>query len=304
MVLKVVREQLFSLEEQYHGFIEHVARFETLTLPTCPVCGSELTAKCSAGIIGRTLALTTVTSKFKLTGYTRPAAFYCRDCGTLFEADGTIVRPGSRANMSGPTERERIAEAAIRQVLDGIPYAKAAWQWDLSRWVDDFLGDALGLESGDSSEATLAERYRRALTDSWVDGADSQRAREEAFWLRADLDAAISEPTARGLAEHGNQFEMVVGLWYLSNHHPDAPSPAHYAAHHPSASVRWAAEAAIAIIDNWGREWVWNRPGHGLAHRPCWTGEHDRHDFDWQLESENAARRGSAEGGFEDVRLG
>ncbi len=84
-MLKGPVEKLKKLEADYPGILETVLRFEAMEIPSCFYCKSGDTALVQAGIIGRTIALTGITTKFKLVASQegRPA-YYCNNCRRYF----------------------------------------------------------------------------------------------------------------------------------------------------------------------------------------------------------------------------
>lgn len=89
-MLKVDQKTLDEMESQHKGIIEQIMRFENAVLPQCPHCLSENTADVQVGVIGRTIYITTATSKFYLIlNGPKPGQYYCNDCKQYFgEVEG------------------------------------------------------------------------------------------------------------------------------------------------------------------------------------------------------------------------
>lgn len=84
-MLKVTNEDLDRLEESYSGLRETVLRFESAETPLCPRCSSADTASVQVGLIGRTIALATATSKVRLIpNQTDEGEWFCNHCEHYF----------------------------------------------------------------------------------------------------------------------------------------------------------------------------------------------------------------------------
>lgn len=84
-MLRTKPEQLNSLEKAYPGIKDTILRFENANLPPCPHCGSEDTADVQVGIIGRTIAICSATTKFKLIpNGPRLGTYFCNACNRFF----------------------------------------------------------------------------------------------------------------------------------------------------------------------------------------------------------------------------
>lgn len=78
-------ESIRQAEAMYPGFRKTLAYYESLKLPPCPTCGSTHTAKVSAGLVGRNIALAGATTKMKLVPNGHPADFHCGACDQFFD---------------------------------------------------------------------------------------------------------------------------------------------------------------------------------------------------------------------------
>lgn len=86
MSLKVDTETLERLERQYPGIGESIRARESTPLPPCTRCGSTDTAEVGCGIVGRSVAFATATTRFTLLANgPRPGAYYCNSCGEFFD---------------------------------------------------------------------------------------------------------------------------------------------------------------------------------------------------------------------------
>lgn len=84
-MLKASREVIDSMETQYPGISKTIQYFENLDIPPCPKCGSEDTAIVQVGIIGRTIYIASVTTKFALRpNGPVPGKYYCNSCSKYF----------------------------------------------------------------------------------------------------------------------------------------------------------------------------------------------------------------------------
>ena len=95
-MLLVTAEEIQRMEERYPGISEQIHRFEQAELPSCTTCGSDDTSSVQCGVIGRTISISTATTKFKLIPNkptTGPSVgdYYCRSCETNFDVP---VEPG------------------------------------------------------------------------------------------------------------------------------------------------------------------------------------------------------------------
>jgi len=85
-MIKISKEDLEQMESQHPGIIEQIMSFENAQLPTCTHCGSEKTADVQVGIIGRTIYITTATTKFHLIpNGPRPGRYFCNQCRKFFD---------------------------------------------------------------------------------------------------------------------------------------------------------------------------------------------------------------------------
>ena len=83
-MLKVDEPWLGKVEAVYPGFREMVHQWEAMELPPCPQCGSDDTAKVSAGLVGRSIHLAAATTKIRLLPNGHPADYYCNQCKCYF----------------------------------------------------------------------------------------------------------------------------------------------------------------------------------------------------------------------------
>jgi DNA-directed RNA polymerase subunit RPC12/RpoP len=83
-MLRVSRTWIDAVDEEYTGFSESVERWEASQLPRCPHCGSDETAKVSAGLVGRSIRLAAATTKIRLLANGHPADYYCNRCKSYF----------------------------------------------------------------------------------------------------------------------------------------------------------------------------------------------------------------------------
>lgn len=91
-MVRATSEWMRAAEVAYPGLTEHIEALESLTLPGCPKCGSEESARAACGIVGRSITLAAATTKIRLvsTG-PPPAKFYCNACAQFF---GDPDQPG------------------------------------------------------------------------------------------------------------------------------------------------------------------------------------------------------------------
>ena len=92
-LIRKTEHEIKQLESQYPGITEQIWRFEQSDLPACPVCGSSDTASVQVGIIGRTIAIGSATTKVHLMGNVNDEGIYfCNDCRKQF---GPTKRTGA-----------------------------------------------------------------------------------------------------------------------------------------------------------------------------------------------------------------
>lgn len=88
-MLNFGNRDLDELEERYPGIGKTIERFEAAELPDCTRCGSGNSADVQVGVIGRTIALSAATTKFKLVANgPKPGTYFCNDCGEFFGDPG------------------------------------------------------------------------------------------------------------------------------------------------------------------------------------------------------------------------
>jgi len=84
-MLKIDTAALDRMEQQHPGIREEVRLREEAVLPACSRCGSANTAKVECGIIGRTICLSSATTKFKLIpNPPMPGRYFCNECEEFF----------------------------------------------------------------------------------------------------------------------------------------------------------------------------------------------------------------------------
>lgn len=83
-MLTLGSEDLDRLESQHPGIAESIRRFEAADLPPCPKCKSSETASVQVGIVGRSIAIASATTKFHLRPNGRPGNYFCSSCGQYF----------------------------------------------------------------------------------------------------------------------------------------------------------------------------------------------------------------------------
>ena len=92
-MLKVDQEWIDRVDAQRPGFRETVERWDAADLPPCPSCGSDDTARVSAGLVGRSIHLAAATTKIRLLPNGHPADYYCNQCQSYFNGpDGGHVK--------------------------------------------------------------------------------------------------------------------------------------------------------------------------------------------------------------------
>ncbi len=84
-MLTVSPNELETLEERYPGIAEQIAAFEAKPLRPCPGCASDDTADVQVGVIGRTMAIATATTKYHLVPNSATGAFFCNSCKSFFD---------------------------------------------------------------------------------------------------------------------------------------------------------------------------------------------------------------------------
>ena len=85
-MLKIDRDTLEHLEEQSPGIRDSIRVLEARSLPSCPRCGSEDTASVACGVVGRTMALAAVATRFKLVANgPTPGNYFGNACGDFFD---------------------------------------------------------------------------------------------------------------------------------------------------------------------------------------------------------------------------
>jgi hypothetical protein len=95
-MLKIAPSELAKREKDHPGTVSSIKYFEEMRLPKCPKCKSANTALVQAGIIGRTIALCSATTKFHLTPNGGPGKYFCNDCGKFFDSQSEPAKESQR----------------------------------------------------------------------------------------------------------------------------------------------------------------------------------------------------------------
>ena len=78
--------ELAELERRHPGVLEQLRRFESAVLPACSHRGAAETADVQVGLIGRTVALASLTKKFKLVANgPKKGNYFCNACEEFFD---------------------------------------------------------------------------------------------------------------------------------------------------------------------------------------------------------------------------
>jgi transposase-like protein len=85
-MLKIKESEFEKYENRYPGIMQEIMAFEKMSIPQCPNCQSDNTAKVLGGIIGRVIHIAAATTKAKLNP-SKPGPYYCNHCQTYFKAD-------------------------------------------------------------------------------------------------------------------------------------------------------------------------------------------------------------------------
>jgi hypothetical protein len=85
-MLKLNKQAMEQIEDQFPGVTKQIMRFENATVPICSHCGSEATAEVNVGMTGRAMAIASGTSKFTIVpSGPKPGAYWCRACFQFFD---------------------------------------------------------------------------------------------------------------------------------------------------------------------------------------------------------------------------
>lgn len=85
MIKDDTKERWEKLEKDYPGITNNIRHFEEAELPLCINCGSSDTASVQIGVIGRTIAILGMTTKFFLIpNGPAPGKYFCRKCRQYF----------------------------------------------------------------------------------------------------------------------------------------------------------------------------------------------------------------------------
>ena len=85
-MLKPDKEALDQMKMTFPGMWKSILAREEAKCPTCPDCGSENTADAGYFVCGRTISLTTATTKFVLgPDDRRPGIYFCNTCEKFFD---------------------------------------------------------------------------------------------------------------------------------------------------------------------------------------------------------------------------
>lgn len=78
-------EGFAGYERNHPGITEQIWRFMQKTNPVCELCGSVDTAEVQIGVIGRTLAIQSATTRVKFIPWgPPPGQFFCNTCRGYF----------------------------------------------------------------------------------------------------------------------------------------------------------------------------------------------------------------------------
>jgi hypothetical protein len=88
-MLKIKPTALDDLEARHSGIRAQIMDFENAELPPCPHCGSTDTAQTSLGMLPRSLAIASATTKLKLIpNGPLPGRYACNACESFFGGPG------------------------------------------------------------------------------------------------------------------------------------------------------------------------------------------------------------------------
>ena len=145
-MLKQTKKQLAQWEKQYDGITKQIMQFEKAVLPLCPKCGSNNTADVQVGIIGRTMNISTATTKFRLIANgPKPGDYVCNDCNTFFDletASDEAQKPKAPGGFTLACPEDKSLDA-------------------FKRWIDDMVKALGGDESDDLTEEEWEEHWKK-----------------------------------------------------------------------------------------------------------------------------------------------
>lgn len=85
-MIKRTQEQINKTERNYPGFKKNLKAYENTPCPDCPQCKSSDTAFCSAGSVGRSMALAGATTRIRLhANGPFKGKFFCNACDQYFD---------------------------------------------------------------------------------------------------------------------------------------------------------------------------------------------------------------------------
>jgi hypothetical protein len=183
-----------DVERQYPGFRETVAYWEAQELPSCSRCGSQYTARVSAGLVGRSMRLSGATRKIHLIPNGHPADFWCNSCRRYFDSWGSVaIVEGLQVIVNRP-ERWRSGAVACF-VLVANP-SKKPLPWYLREL---HLLDGDGKRYDETDEATELGRVTSVATrvdpHSLIQGYVTFALPKEAYASKV-IHGHVSTPTA------------------------------------------------------------------------------------------------------------
>lgn len=85
-MLKMSASEIEMMEAEYPGIAKSIAAFEEETLPTCPRCQSNDTARVQVGVVGRSMHIAMATTKFKLVPNAASGHHFCNACSAHFDS--------------------------------------------------------------------------------------------------------------------------------------------------------------------------------------------------------------------------
>jgi len=116
-MIKITREQVDKTEHNYPGFKKSLDCYEETPCPSCPHCESSDTAFCSAGIVGRSMALASATTRIKLhANGPFKGEFFCNACKQYFD-NPDYHRPGMKVD---PPKESSPGEAINRALESSL----------------------------------------------------------------------------------------------------------------------------------------------------------------------------------------
>jgi len=131
------------MESQHPGITEQIEDFELMALPICPKCLSGDTAAVNVGVVGRTIDLAAVTTKFHLRANGKPGEYYCNACRSYFSLSGLLDPYPKRGRLYYDTGELRY-EGKYREISKdrhqphgrGVMYYKNGTTWQEGVFAD------------------------------------------------------------------------------------------------------------------------------------------------------------------------